>query len=261
MHSNFVNRLTGSLAIVSLFCAGCFSPEIKPAQDASFEVISASAVTADGSTKPGDWTVLRVSGDGQLEKTTGVTKTGESATFYRSGSATLSAALPDNYAPPTPPGAIELKKYPTVREAVISSDGGRGAAFYPLFEHIQSRKIAMTAPVVMTGRMAGERDAETTMSFLYRNPDLGPTGAAERNITVRDTEPMYVVAVGFQGTRNEAKLEAMRAELFKWLDGQGNGPRWTPAGDTRLLGYNGPDKPSNQSWWEVQIPVVWKDAP
>lgn len=261
MYSSLVRKITNLVAIIALLCAGCFSPEIKPANDATFEVVSTSAVTADSSTKPGEWNVLRVSGDAQLENTTGVTKTGESATFYRSGSATLSAALPDDYAPPTPPGAIELKNYPTVREAVISTDGGQGAAFYPLFEHIQSRKIAMTAPVVMTGKMAGERDAETTMSFLYRNPDLGPTGAAERNITVRDTEPMYVIAIGFQGTRTAARLESMRAELFKWLDGQGNGARWSPAGDTRLLGYNGPDKPSNMSWWEVQIPVVWKDAP
>lgn len=259
MFSNSVKRIT---AIIGLLCTGCFSPEIKPVKDAVFEVVSTSTVTAGGSTKPGDWTVLRAGGtDAKLEKTTGQTKTGESATFYQSGSATLSAALPDEYAPPTPPGAIELKKYPTVREAVISTNGGQGAAFYPLFEHIQSRKIAMTAPVVMTGKMAGERDAETTMAFLYRKPDLGPTGAAERDIVVRDTEAMYVIAIGFQGTRTESRLEAMRTELIKWLDSQGNGPRWSPTGDTRLLGYNGPDKPSNQSWWEVQIPVVWKDAP
>jgi hypothetical protein len=48
-----------------------------------------------------------------------------------------------------------------------------------------------------------------------------------------------------------APEDAVR-ELEAWLAGQ---TAWERAGDVRTLGYNGPNVPPSNRWWEVQIPV------
>ena len=65
----------------------------------------------------------------------------------------ITTPLPEGYAQPTPPGAIDLKTYPSIRRAQISGksvpDMGMNMGFFPLFNHIQRRDIAMTSPVEM----------------------------------------------------------------------------------------------------------------
>lgn len=61
----------------------------------------------------------------------------------------IEAPLPKGYPAPTPSGCIEVKTYPSIRRAEIKGRdvGGEGNGFWPLFQHIQSRNIAMTSPV------------------------------------------------------------------------------------------------------------------
>ncbi len=71
-----------------------------------------------------------------------------------SGTAAITTPLPEGYPAPTPPGAIELKTYPSLRRAEFraetnNSDIGMNVAFFPLFNHIKRRDIAMTSPVEM----------------------------------------------------------------------------------------------------------------
>ena len=214
---------------------------------------------------PGDWTIQSVGGTPEAEiKTT--ERSGK--TIYRAGKAVVDESLPEGYPRPTPPGAIELKKYPSVRRAEIRGDGsgdfkmmGRASsnAFWPLFKHIKRRDIPMTAPVEMDYEgldATGQADA-WTMSFLYRVPELGETGE-DGQIIVLDAEPVTVVSIGVRGRLNEQQMRLAMAKLESWLEQSGH---WKASGDVRTLGYNGPNVWAWNRWWEVQIPVEPVAAP
>jgi hypothetical protein len=182
---------------------------------------------------------------------------------YRCGPSMIESPLPEGYPEPTPPGAIDIKDYPSVRRAeLVSKDdsaAGMTAGFFPLFNHIKKRKIAMTAPVemdyaeiykdFMSGESADEGVATaTTMSFLYRSADLGPVGK-DGKIVVRDTAPVTVLSVGakggFDATEATDKLRA-------WLKEQ---KEWEVAGQPRMFVYNGPFIDPDARWSEVQVPI------
>jgi hypothetical protein len=176
----------------------------------------------------------------------------------------VEAPLPVGYPAPTPPGMIELKTYPVVRRAEYTASGssnfGMNVGFWPLFNHIKDRDIAMTSPVEMDYRPEGERapldpmkDAtgSWTMSFLYRSTDLGPTGDAGR-VKVVDHPEMTVIAIGMRGGYGMGTMNAGLEKLQEWFAGQ---DQWEPAGNPRGLNYNGPQVPMRSKWSEVQVPV------
>jgi hypothetical protein len=242
----------------------------------------------------------RVGGDMETQ----VTKDGDN---YRVAKHLINTPLPVGYPAPTPPGAIELKMYPTVRRAEVSGkrmpDLSMNVAFFPLFNHIKRRNIEMTSPVEMDYRdikadpkpqaesasptaatpgtdkpgTATPDKAETasaqaatpestpttpddaergwTMSFLYRNAELGPTGddSKDARVTVVDTPPMLVISVGFAGNYAKWRVQQAVDELEAWLEDHAE---WEPAGPARALFYNGPDTSTKLQWAEAQIPVV-----
>ena len=181
----------------------------------------------------------------------------------------IEAPLSEGYPAPTPPGMIELKTYPSVRRAEYSAKGssnfGMNVGFWPLFNHIKSREIAMTSPVEMDYKPAGERtplapmqDAEGswTMSFLYRKADLGPTGEDGR-IKVVDTPEMTVLSIGMRGAYGMGTVNSGMDALSKWLAAQS---QWEAIGDPRGLNYNGPQVSMKNKWSEVQIVVRRRSA-
>lgn len=184
-------------------------------------------------------------------------------TIYRSGESGVLEALPEGYPAPTPPEAIDLKRYPSVRRAEISGggpkDGGMmgvrsSMAFWPLFQHIKRRDIPMTAPVEMDydGLTSDAESQGWKMSFLYRTAELGDTGR-DGKIVVYDTEPVTVIALGIRGGEvGETRMREALATLEAWVSVN---PGWVVAGDPRKLGYNGPDVRRADRWWEIQIPV------
>jgi len=199
----------------------------------------------------GSW-VLRVGGEASGEL---VTREGPEGPLYSAGVCATDTKLPVGYPAPTPPGAIELKHYASVRRAEFTGEGGRRMGgvrgFWPLFRHIQRNDIAMTAPVEMEERDTdddGDTDAYT-MTFLYHTTDDGPTGA-DGDIAVVDTEPETWLAIGVQGRTGAADDHI--AALDAWLDAQDD---WTRIGQPRTLGYNGPNIPPARQWWEVQVQV------
>ncbi len=184
---------------------------------------------------------------------------------YRYEGAMIESPLPDGYPEPTPPGAIDIKSYPSVRRAELVSkdDSGEGmvTGFFPLFNHIKKRNIAMTAPVEMDYQglysdfMKDEPadEGSTTMSFLYRSAKQGPVGD-DGKIVVRDTAPVTVISIGAKGAFDPAKeFDALR----EWLKGQNE---WEVAGDPRMFVYNGPFIDPEWRWSEVQVPVRRRDA-
>jgi len=176
---------------------------------------------------------------------------------------TIEAPLPEGYPAPTPPGAIELKTYPSVRRAEYTGRGnaefGMNVGFWPLFQHIQRNAIAMTSPVEMdytgwTGE-ASESGDDWTMSFLYRTAELGPTGEDGR-IRIVDTEPVTVIAMGVRGAYGRGTIAPALEALMDWLANQpADGERWELAGDPRAFYYNGPSVRNANKWAEAQIPV------
>lgn len=247
---------------------------------------------ADGQTpltQRDDWQNWRVGGELGGDMFTTVKKVSESLyTATTAGSSIprtykIDTALPTGYPLPTPPGAMELKRYPSVRRAEQGGKGemssGMNGAFWPLFAHIQRNKIAMTAPVDMDlhwmrdrvngaeapatgGEQATASQERWTMSFLYRTADLRETGT-EGTVRIVDVEPMTVISIGLDGRGlgmsragmvqgREAAVDAAIEKLNAWLDAQAE---WVPYGSPRLCGYNDPSvRPANQ-WWEVQIPI------
>ncbi len=172
--------------------------------------------------------------------------TGNDKIPYRAGPCIVESPLPEGYPPPTAPGAIELKHYPSVRRAEYGGDAGSGfRGFFPLFRHISRRDIAMTAPVEMDFH-----DDGTTMSFLYRVPELGPTGEAEDGVRVVDSEPALVLAIGVQGPRTQGTIDAARKKLEAWLAGN---DAYTATDRARWVGYNGPSVPVRDQWWELHL--------
>jgi hypothetical protein len=178
---------------------------------------------------------------------------------YRSGPCRIDTPLPDGYPAPTPPGAIDLKTYPSVRLAEVAGSGnpdrGMNKTFWPLFNHIKKHDIAMTSPVEMTysgmSADAASQPQAWSMAFLYRTPDMNAPGV-EGNVTVRDAQPVTVLAVGLKGDYSMSLVERGRGTLEAWLEAN---PGWEPAGDWRSLYYNGPSLFYWNKWAEVQLPV------
>lgn len=185
----------------------------------------------------------------------------DGSTFYRSGDYRVTTPLPIGYPRPTPPGMVDIKRYPEVRRATFDGkgagpDGMRNSetAFFPLFAHIKTRGIAMTAPVEIDYQgLKGDDDKPNSydMSFLYRSKDDGKT-ESYGNITVADTKPVTVVAIGVAG---DVTLEKITASLEKLNQLVAKSGKWQTSGDPRVLGYNGPDVPQAKRWGEVQLPV------
>ncbi len=262
--------LTTTAAITLCACAlSACSSSSRPTSSAAAPASSAAAPALEpwqradpfASLAPTDAKAIRVGGDMQA----GVAKVGDVYTF---GSAKIDTPLPVGYPAPTPPGAIELKRYPVVRRAQVtgtmSPDMASNFAFFPLFNHIKGRDIAMTSPVEMDyaelrSRIEpGQRPIGPTswnMAFLYRTPDQGPAGSDPRNskITVVDAEPVTVLSMGMQGGYALGRTTDAVLELEDWL---AKNPQWQPLGqDARAFFYNGPDRPDKDKWAEAQIPV------
>ena len=205
-----------------------------------------------------EWTVKRVGGDLDIQSIWDAKK-GD----WTAGPCKIDTPLPEGYPAPTPPGAIELKKYPSVRRAEITSTSSdTGSGFWPLFRHIERNEIAMTSPVEYDYPgvdPAAPRVGEWTMSFLYRTPELRGTGVDEKDprVAVVDSKPLMVVSLGGRGSYSTARVERDIATLNAWLE---QSPEWRAAGTPRALMYNGPTLLQGRKWLEVQIPVEREEA-
>lgn len=186
---------------------------------------------------------------------------------FRYGPSRIESPLPAGYPEPTPPGSIDIKRYPSVRRAEYVSDGspgfGMNMGFFPLFNHIKRNDIAMTSPVEMdyrdmfdpaTGKQAAKDSMSWTMSFLYRTAELAPAGAdkKDRKVVVTDRPEMEVLAIGMNGPYGTGIVEKGLTLLHDWLKDH---PEYEIAGEPRAFHYNGPSIANRVKWSEVQLPV------
>lgn len=208
-----------------------------------------AAIAADD-----DWTIKRVGGD-LTAQTVG------SDGDYRFERSRVDTELPEGYPVPTPPGAIDIKKYPAARRAEVTgemnADIGMNIGFWPLFQHIQRNEIAMTSPVEMdyrewNGPRGGNPEA-WTMSFLYRTPDMGSVGSDGR-VKIVDTQPIIMLSIGMNGPYRLAAVRTGVTKLQEWLATQSEWQAMEGA-EPRAMFYNDPSVPDRFKWMEVQLPV------
>ncbi|HUN81788.1 MAG TPA: hypothetical protein VMV81_09800, partial [Phycisphaerae bacterium] len=228
--SGIILLTVGLLAAGPILLAGCslHRPPSQAGTPAIGTNLTASVIETvfeaqPATAEPHGPDVVRVTGD---TKTTAEFADGE----YRSGECRITTPLPKGYPAPTPPGAIELKRYPLVRRAEIGGtmapDWGMNFAFFPLFNHIKRRDIAMTSPVEMNyngfGAISAGKPKSWTMSFLYRTPELGPDGLDSKDdrILIEDIPPMTVLAIGMRGPYKLERVNQGLAELRTWLSQQ-----------------------------------------
>lgn len=146
---------------------------------------------------------------------------------------------------------IELRHYPTYRLVRTDMKGGTMGAFWPLFQHITAKQIAMTTPVQIDYRFDGERSHEASMAFLYGSRELGAVGK-DGKVEVVDMPPVTVLTIGSRGYDRPSRVAELLARLEAWLDDH---PEWQVAGPVRTMGYNSPSVPGERRYFEVQIPV------
>ncbi len=157
------------------------------------------------------------------------------------------APVPEGFPAFTPVGVIEVKQYPAYRKAV-------GPAFWPLFNHIKTQSIPMTAPVEMT---KAPRRGDGAMAFLYQNTEVGELGEID-GVEVEDTPATLVASLGMRGRMDEPLAEEAKATLEAWLSQQAT---YRKAGDNpfRLFGYSSPMVPDREKYWEAQVLLEEKE--
>jgi SOUL heme-binding protein len=173
-----------------------------------------------------------------------------------------SAPLPKGFPAPTADGQIEVKSYPAYRSATYLATGelatAANRAFSPLYQHISSNEISMTAPVETrypssTIDAAGNERAigEAQVSFLYRSTDIYPKEIAD-NIFVEDIPPMTVVSLGLVGSYSYESYQSGLARLNDWLK---QNREYEIVGSPRRFFYDGPYMPDGLKRSEIQIPI------
>ncbi len=171
----------------------------------------------------------------------------------------MSAPLPVGFPAPTVHDIIEVKQYPAYRSGTYTYEGNLSEAtsysFNPLFRHISSNNISMTAPVearypIATIDQPIQR-GKAKVSFLYNNNEINPQQVSQ-DIQVEDHAPMLVVSLGVQGAYGYEMYQRDVARLKQWL---ANHPEYEIAGEPREFLYDSPYTPAPLKRREVQIPI------
>jgi DNA gyrase inhibitor GyrI len=156
-----------------------------------------------------------------------------------------------------------LKQYPAYRAATYRYRGelsqAANRAFSPLYQHISTNNISMTAPVETRyprNTWEGENNlpaaGEAKVSFLYRSTDIYPKEITP-DIEVEDIPPMMVVSLGLQGGYTYQNYQVNLARLKDWLVQH---PQYTMSGSPRRFFYDSPFVPDTLKRSEIQIPVT-----
>lgn len=177
----------------------------------------------------------------------------------------VSAPLPDGFPAPTPAGKIEVKQYPAYRCATYHYNGqlsqAANVAFSPLYSHISSNSIPMTAPVearyplltfqAQSTSQKPDEKGEAAVSFLYRHRTVQPQQVAQ-GIQVEDHPPMTVVSIGVRGPYTFSSYQQNLKQLNVWLQQH---PNYTMSGAPRRFFYDSPFIPDALKRSDVQIPI------
>jgi uncharacterized surface protein with fasciclin (FAS1) repeats len=165
----------------------------------------------------------------------------------------MEAPRPEGFPELTPVGEIRVQRYPAYRLARVATSEGEDAAFWTLFKHIESKNIAMTAPVEVSYQQTDAHAPRgVEMAFLYATNKLGETGLAGK-VSVADVPAANAVSIGVRGEITAQAVATAHSRLKAWLaDREG---KYQSSGELRVLGYNSPMVPSDKRYFEVQLPI------
>ena len=132
----------------------------------------------------------------------------------------------------TPVGQIKILKLPARIALEASCDdhyfAENNGLFRKLFGYISNHDLAMTTPV--------EADINPgKMRFFVGKMDAEKPRPNTSTVTVRDLEPMTVVAIGVRGSYSEENFKENKTALLDWLK---ENPDYEQAG-LRLCGVLG----------------------
>ena len=168
------------------------------------------------------------------------------------------APLPEGFPELTAPNQIEVKQYPSYRAATYETKGdlsqAANQAFSPLYQHISSNNISMTAPVETlypASTLEGSTSGEAEVSFLYRSREIVPAEIAD-NIELKDIPAMTVVSLGLKGAYSYESYQQGLKRLSSWLE---KNPDYQRVGNPRRFFYDGPYVPDGMKRSEIQIPI------
>ena len=155
-------------------------------------------------------------------------------------------------------GEFELRDYPALTVAEVTTTGSRGDAvrsgFGPLAGYIFAKertgdKIAMTAPVTQTAGGNGTWVVRFIMPSEYTLETLPrPAGSTVRLETL---PPRRMAAVQFSGVADDETIAAQEARLLQWIGNRELVPTETPT----YAYYNDPFTPGFLRRNEVLVPV------
>ena len=143
-------------------------------------------------------------------------------------------------------GAVEIRDYPELVVAEITTTGTRDdavrAGFRPLAGYIfakerEGEKIAMTAPVTQRAEEGQDWTIQFIMPAEYTLETLPRPAGSDLRLA---TEPaIRRVAIQFSGVANDALLAEQEQKLRAWLDAEG----LEPVGEPIFAYYNDPFTP------------------
>jgi len=161
-------------------------------------------------------------------------------------------------------GKFEVRKYQTIPLASTGMDGmkTRNDGFRRLFNYISgenadTKKIAMTAPVLMEDSAKDAADGkEGKMSFVIpaKIAEDGIPKPENEDLEIRNMKSGQVAVLRFSGWKDETKREAAVKELEEWVKAQG----LKAEGEAFFAFYNPPWTPEvfrrNEVWLRVRNP-------
>jgi hypothetical protein len=151
-------------------------------------------------------------------------------------------------------GAFEIRDYPSL--TVVSAPmphRGRDGSFMKLFRFISGKndhgeKIAMTTPVLMSGRESG------TMSFIVPKvvAEKGVPSPANPDLSVTVRPAARFAVLRYSGSTKPAAADAAANKLLAWIPGKGLRAK----GDPVFAYYNPPWTPGFMRRNEVLVPIT-----
>ncbi len=149
----------------------------------------------------------------------------------------------------TPVGEIKVLQLPA-RTALEANAGQsyfseNNGLFRTLFRYISKHDLSMTTPV--------EAEIEPgRMRFFVGGKDANKSRPTTDSVTVKELEPMQVLAIGIRGSYDEENFRENRDRLFRWIDEQ---TTYEPAGEPYAVYWDGPYIPWFLKRSEIHLPI------
>lgn len=166
----------------------------------------------------------------------------------------MESGLPSEYPPPSVPGLIRTKRYPSSRIAWVGGSW-QDRLFASLFERDREGPLAVTIPVEFTlidGELIKKKHGLFSMSEYYRSQEAERIASTRPTASRATEKPILVVSVAVKGAYSVKNMQEPLAKLRKWLEQH---PQYEQVDHPRLLAYNTPLVWASNRYGEVQIPI------